>query len=79
MSEDLTIVARRIVREMLKMQTTARPEFLPLYMGLGLALCYIYEITTGRSVKKTKTTPREVIEWAKNLPDPRAKVIIVED
>jgi hypothetical protein len=76
MSPESIRAARRIVREMLKVSQMGTSRGLQdLYMGMGLALGILFEECTGKKLKETK--PIEVVKWARDLPDPQHKVVIV--
>lgn len=58
-------IARRVATYML--EVAEQQVDLHFFQGLGFALAVIYEESTGRTANTVK--PRELIEWAKNLPD----------
>ena len=57
-------IARRIAAYMLEI--AEQQVDLHFFQGLGLALAVCYEELTGYSSRQIK--PRELLEWAKNLP-----------
>jgi hypothetical protein len=64
-------IARRIVAQMLALAEQGAD--LALFQGYGLCLAICYEEMTGRTALDKK--PRELMEWAKNLPDARYRKV----
>lgn len=64
-------IARRIVVQMLAI--AEQKLDMQLFMGYGLCLAICYEEITGRTAHDKK--PKELMEWAKDLPDERYKKI----
>lgn len=62
-------IARRLVNEMLEVAKDQTD--MSMFIGLGLALALCFEEMTARSAKNMK--PRELMQWAKELPDERYK------
>lgn len=60
-------IAQRIAHEMLQLSNTEIELY--TYMGLGHCLGMAYEEITGRTCNDK--TPRELIQWAINLPEVR--------
>lgn len=74
MNKDLIIAARRIAREMIKC-TILGPGGTQYFIGLGVALGIIWEISHGHIPgEANKHKPQEMLEWAKGLEE--NKIII---
>lgn len=69
MDRSILLVAKKIVQQMdlLTAKADIVPDLLPFYMGLGQALCFIYEVETGRTIVEYKLKAKEVIQWARDL------------
>ena len=69
MSENETLyrIAKRIVTYML--EAAEQGVNLEFFQGLGMSLAVVYEEVTGRTAADKK--PRELMQWALNLPDVR--------
>lgn len=65
MSEPEIRIAKRLATYM--MEVAEQQVDLNFFQGLGLGLGIVYEETQGRSVNNMK--PRELIQWALNLPE----------
>lgn len=80
-SREIRLIARRIAAEMVKVSALgAHRHGLAYFIGLGVALGIVWEIALGRKQGEvTKMKPKEILEWAKNLPDVDDKKIIISD
>ena len=58
-------IAKRVATYMLEI--AEQQVDLHFFQGLGLTLAIVYEESTGLTAANRK--PRELIEWAKNLPE----------
>lgn len=78
MNNESIIIARRIAREMAKIATAGVGEqALQYFMGLGVALGIIWEVSTGKPPgAANRMKPQEILEWAKNLPVKSSRIVI---
>jgi hypothetical protein len=76
MNRDLIIVARRIVREMVKIQRSGLGDkAIQYYIGLGVSLGIIWEVANGHPPgTANRRKPIEIMRWAIELPE--QKIIV---
>ena len=66
MPKELTLIAKRITKQMIAL---SRAQIdMNMFMGLGCGLAIVYEVATGRDVIKQKIKPQECMQWAIDLP-----------
>lgn len=76
MKEPLARIAKRILFEMLNLTSgkdrASVEQRYHTFIGLSLALIYVYEEYTGQSAKERK--PKELMTWAMELPEPCVRI-----
>jgi hypothetical protein len=71
MNEQNIRIIKRLLREIVHVM--GKPKQFPLFLGMNVALIILYEECTGNKCINMK--PQDVIEWAKNLPEPAGKIV----
>lgn len=76
MSRELICAAKRIALTMAKLgKDNNNPQLLGYFMGLGTALGFLYEVSTGRSIPKEKIKPAEILKWANELKEEPTNIV----